>query len=108
MTLPPSYHTHIHIPSPPPTHSTHRIVALEGAEALDAGEGRGVPHPLQRLPVGDEPHVVHGGDGVEEGDEALLVVRRGEPGRVVEEAEGSSVGEKEERGYDLELWVERR
>jgi len=52
------------------------IVAIEGLEALDAVQRRGIAHPLDRLPVGHEPDVVHGDDGVEEGLEALLVVSR--------------------------------
>ena len=50
------------------------------------------PHPLYRLPGGDEPHVLHLGDGVQEQLEALPVVRRGEPGGMVVETEGGPVG----------------
>lgn len=50
------------------------------------------PHPLYCLPGGDKPHVLHLGDGVQEQLEALPVVRRGEPGRVVVETEGGPVG----------------
>ena len=50
------------------------------------------PHPLYCLPGGDQPHVLHLRDGVQEQLEALPVVRRGEPGGVVVESEGSPVG----------------
>ena len=50
------------------------------------------PHPLYGLPGGDEPHVLHLRDGVQEQLEAFSVVRGGEPGGVVVEPEGSSVG----------------
>lgn len=71
---------------------TDLVVALEGLEVVDAVQRSGVPDPLQSLPVGDQPHVVHGDQGVEESDEALLVVRLGEPGGVVEQSERSTVG----------------
>ena len=50
------------------------------------------PHPLYCLPGGDQPHVLHLRDGVQEQLEALPVVRRGEPGGVVVQSEGSPVG----------------
>jgi len=69
-----------------------RVVALEGLVALGLLHVHGVAHPLDCLPVGHQPHVLHVGDGVQEGDEALLVVRRGEPRSVVEQSHGSPVG----------------
>jgi len=69
-----------------------RVTALEGFEALGLLHVHRVPHPLDRLPVGDQPHILHVGDGVQEGDETFLVVRGGEPGGVVEQTHGRSVG----------------
>jgi len=71
---------------------TFRIAALEGLVVLGLLDIDRVSHPLDSLPVGDQPHVLHVGDGVEEGYETLLVVRRGEPGGVVEQAHRSPVG----------------
>ena len=55
------------------------IVAFEGLEALDTIERSGITDPLNGLPVGHQPDVVHGNDGVQEGHETFLVVRRREP-----------------------------
>ena len=63
--------------------NTYReLVASEGFEAVDGAERLRVTHPLDRLPAGDEPDVVHLGQRVQEGHEALLVVLSGHPGRV--------------------------
>lgn len=70
---------------------TYGKVALERLEWVDASDWRRITHPLQCLPVVHQPHVVHGVDGVQELDESLLVVRLGEPGRMVEQAERSAV-----------------
>ena len=51
---------------------------------------RGISDPLKRLPVGDDPDIIHGNDSVEERDETLLVVWLGEPSRMVEQPEWSS------------------
>lgn len=67
------------------------VIAAKRREVLDCAQGLRVAHPLEELPVSDEPDVVHGGDGVQEGDEPFLVVRCGEPSGVVEQAEGSPV-----------------
>ena len=39
-----------------------------------------LPHPLDCLPAGDQPDVLHLGDCVKEQLKPLLVVRSGEPG----------------------------
>lgn len=76
-----------------PVHiSTYGVVALEGLERAETVHGRGIADPLQRLVVGDDPDVLHGVDGVQELDEALLVVRLREPGGVVVQSEGRTVG----------------
>jgi len=69
-----------------------RVVALEVLGGLCLLDIHGVSHPLERLPVGHQPNVVHGGDGVEERDEALLMMGGGEPGSVVEQAHRRPVG----------------
>lgn len=67
------------------------VVALERLEVVEPVDGRGVSHPLQRLPVCDDPHILHTVDEVQEHDEALLVVGLREPRCVVEETEGCPV-----------------
>lgn len=59
-------------------------------ECVDSGNRRWVSDPLQCLPVVDQPDVVHLIDGVQELDEALLVMGLREPGGVVEETERSA------------------
>ena len=56
------------------------VAALEGREGVDVREGSGVPHPLDGLPGGHQPHVFHGSDGVQEQLKSLLVVWSCEPG----------------------------
>ena len=68
-----------------------RVIALEGFEALDTIERGGIAHPLDRLPVGRQPYVIHGHDCVKEGHETFFVVRRREPGRMVIQWERSPV-----------------
>lgn len=69
--------------------TTNLVVTLERLEVVESADGRGVSHPLQRLPVGDDPHIFHLVDEVQEHDEALLVVGLCEPRCVVVETEGS-------------------
>lgn len=70
---------------------TVREVASEGAEVLDSAEGLRIPDPLKHLVISDQPDVIHGSYGVEEGDETFLVVRCGEPCSVVIQTERCSV-----------------
>jgi len=69
-----------------------RIVAVERLKRLELRLGRRLSHPLDGLPRGDEPDIVHGSDCVQEQLKTLLVVRRCEPGRVVEETKWGPVG----------------
>lgn len=71
---------------------TYRVVALERLERVDAGQRSRVADPLQGLPVGDDPDVLHGVDRVQELYEALLMVRLREPGCVIVQSEWCSVG----------------
>lgn len=68
--------------------SPYLVVTLEGLEATEPRDGRGIPHPLQRLPVSDDPHILHLVDEIEEHNEACLVVRLGEPRCMVVQSEG--------------------
>lgn len=71
---------------------TYRIVTLERLELVDAGQGRRVADPLQGLPVGDDPDVLHRVDRVQELYEAFLMVRLREPGGVIVQSEWCPVG----------------
>lgn len=68
--------------------TTYWVIATKGGEPVDPVDGSWVPHPLNGLPVGDDPDFGHFVDGVEKSDETFLVVRLGEPGGVVEQTEG--------------------
>jgi len=68
------------------------IVALEWLEVLCLTERDWIPNVLQRLPVGNQPHVIHRCDRVQEGDESFFVVSLYEPSSVVEESHWSPVG----------------
>jgi len=61
------------------TRWTILVLTLKGLELVDLADGGGVTHPLDGLPSGDHPHVLHGDDGVEKQLEALLMVGGGEP-----------------------------
>ena len=65
-------------------------MALEGFEIIGLWDWHWISDPLQGLPVGDEPNVLHVRNSVQEGDETLLVVSGGEPGSVVEETHWGS------------------
>lgn len=69
---------------------TYRIVALEWLEGVDTCYWRWIADPLQCLPIGNNPHIIHCIDCVQELDESFFVMRLGEPGCVVEQAEGCS------------------
>ena len=56
------------------------VVTLERFEVPDEVEAGGRPHPLDGLPGGHDPYVLHFCDRVQEQLEPLLVVRCGEPG----------------------------
>lgn len=60
---------------------------MEWLEVVDSANGRRVSDPLKRLPIGDNPDVVHTIDEVKEHDESVLVVGLGEPGSMIEETE---------------------
>lgn len=66
---------------------SYRIMAPERLERAQEGQRCGVPHPLQRLPIGDHPYVVHRDDGIEERYEALFVMRLRKPRGMVEQTE---------------------
>ena len=82
----------VHLSSTRPAAPAYRVVALEGRERVDAGQWRRVAHPLQCLPVGDDEHVLHRVDRVQELYESFLVVRLREPGCVVVQSERCPVG----------------
>lgn len=52
---------------------------------------RRVSDPLYRLPVGHDPNIIHGNDGIQERDETFLMVRLSEPCGVIKESERSPI-----------------
>lgn len=70
-------------------HNTHGVVAAERGEIVDPGNGRGVSNPLNGLPVCDQPNFGHFVDGVQESDEAFLVMGLREPSGMVEQTKRS-------------------
>lgn len=42
--------------------NTYRVITLERLEVVESVDRRGVPDPLQSLPVSDDPDVVHSVD----------------------------------------------
>lgn len=75
--------------------NTYRIVALEWLEGVYTCYWRRIADPLQRLPVGNNPHIVHCIDCVQKFDESLFMMWLSEPRCVIEQAERCS-GEKNE------------
>lgn len=69
-----------------------RIVALEGREVSEPGEWSWVPHPLDGLPVGDDPYFGHFIYRVEKSDEAFFMMGLCEPSCMVEQPEWCPVG----------------
>lgn len=66
------------------------IVALERLEVVKSVDGRRVTNPLQCLPVGDDPNILHAVDEVQKHNETFFVMRLSEPGSMVEQAEWCS------------------
>lgn len=83
------------------------IVTLEWLERVHARQWRRVTHPLQRLPIGHYPNVIHRIDCVQEFDESFLVVRLCEPSGMVEQTEWCSAT-KWERKTDRVLEISKR
>lgn len=70
--------------------NTYRIVALEWLESVYSCYWRRVADPLQRLPVGNNPHIVHRIDCVQKFDKSLFVMWLSEPRGVIEQAKWCS------------------
>lgn len=63
---------------------TYRVVALEGSEVSKSGERCRISHPLDSLPVCDEPDLWHFVNSVKECNKAFFVMGLSKPGCVVE------------------------
>lgn len=68
-----------------------RPALIPGGKLVNFRRWSGIPHPLNRLPVGHQPNVVHLHQGVQKGFETFFVMRLREPGRVVIEAKWRAV-----------------
>lgn len=69
---------------------TDLVIASEWLESVKECKGRGIPDPLDCLPVGDDPNVIHGNNSVKERNETFLVMGLSEPGCVVEQTKWRS------------------
>jgi hypothetical protein len=70
---------------------TYWVIALEWWEAVDARQRSGVPDPLNSLPVGYQPDILHVDNGVKECNKSFFVMWLCEPGSMIEQAKWCSV-----------------
>lgn len=63
---------------------SYRIITLEWLELIDSLNWCRITNPLQRLPICDQPNIVHCVDVIQKFDKSLLMMWLSEPSSVIE------------------------